>query len=62
LRALAQALSMIVAFPAEAWCGREALLDYSYRYAGVLGKLSFGEVYPIYRRTAIPSTNGLTGQ
>ncbi len=51
-RAVGQALLMSVAFPAVACRGGEALLDYSYRFAGVLGKMSFGEVFPLYRQAA----------
>ncbi len=57
VKALMQALSMSAAFPAIALRGRAARLDHIYRLAGVWGKLSFGEIYPIYRRTA-----GASGQ
>jgi len=58
LKALAQALTMAAAFPATVLRGGEAVLDYSYRFAGVLGKMSFGDVYPIYRRMAAAGKEG----
>lgn len=50
-KAVAQAVVLAARLPLAAWRGGEAFLDYSYRFAGVLGKMSFGEVMPIYRRS-----------
>jgi succinoglycan biosynthesis protein ExoM len=52
LKAVVQALAMAAAFPLTVLRGGEAVLDYSYRFAGILGKMSFGGIYPIYRRAA----------
>ena len=51
-KAVVQAVVLSARLPIEAWRGGDAFLDYSYRFAGVLGKMSFGEVFPIYRRAA----------
>lgn len=48
-KAAAQAMLLAAALPAHALRGRIALRDYSYVWAGVLGKMSFGGVHPIYR-------------
>jgi succinoglycan biosynthesis protein ExoM len=49
LKALVQ--SALLAFRAPAAClgGDAARADYLFRWAGVLGKLSFGEIYPLYQ-------------
>lgn len=52
LRAAAQALVLAARLPLCALGGRMALTDYSYLWAGVLGKLSFSDIYPIYRHAA----------
>jgi succinoglycan biosynthesis protein ExoM len=51
LKALAQAALLLAQFPIAAARGRRSFADYIYRWAGILGKLSFGETYPLYRRT-----------
>jgi succinoglycan biosynthesis protein ExoM len=50
LQAVAQGALLLAQLPLAAARGRESLADYGYRWAGVLGKLSFGEIYPLYRR------------
>ena len=50
LQAVAQGALLLTQLPLAAARGRESLADYGYRWAGVLGKLSFGEIYPLYRR------------
>lgn len=57
LKAAAQALLISAAFPVVALRGRAARLDHSYRLAGVWGKMSFGEIYPIYRRAVAGPAN-----
>ncbi|GLK81894.1 glycosyltransferase family 2 protein [Methylopila turkensis] len=48
-KAAVQAVLMALATPVAALRGREAWTDHGFRFAGVLGKLSFGRLYPIYR-------------
>ena len=48
-KAVVQAGLLAAAAPRVAFAGRAALTDYSYSWAGVLGKLSFGELYALYR-------------
>jgi succinoglycan biosynthesis protein ExoM len=50
LQAVAQGALLLAQLPLAAARGRESLADYGYRWAGILGKLSFGEIYPLYRR------------
>ncbi|GLK68838.1 glycosyltransferase family 2 protein [Hansschlegelia plantiphila] len=49
IKAAAQAVLLACAAPAYILRGRAARADYAFRWAGVLGKLSFGALYPIYR-------------
>ena len=49
---LVQAMLLAATFPLSALRGRTARLDHAYRLAGALGKLSFGAIYPLYRRYA----------
>lgn len=49
LRALVQAGLLALAAPAALLRGRQARLDYGFRWAGVLGKLKGGPLYPVYR-------------
>jgi succinoglycan biosynthesis protein ExoM len=49
-KAAAQAVALAAAAPLHACRGRNALLDHSYRFAGVLGKLSLGALYPLYHQ------------
>ncbi|MDR3494996.1 MAG: glycosyltransferase [Ancalomicrobiaceae bacterium] len=51
LRALVQTALLALVAPVAALKGRDARLDHAYRLAGALGKLSFGSIYPIYRRS-----------
>ncbi|HRK23429.1 MAG TPA: glycosyltransferase [Beijerinckiaceae bacterium] len=48
-KALVQAGLLSLKLPAAAWRGGASWLDHSYVWAGVLGKLSFGQIKPIYR-------------
>ena len=48
-RAVAQGVQLAAQLPVAIVKGGGALADYSYRWAGVLGKLSFGAIHPIYR-------------
>lgn len=50
LKALAQAGVLLAQLPLKAMRGGAVFVDYSYAVAGVLGKLSFGEIHPIYRK------------
>ncbi|KIZ47619.1 MULTISPECIES: glycosyltransferase family 2 protein [Rhodopseudomonas] len=50
LKALAQGLLLLAQAPRAAISGRKGFADYFYRWAGILGKLSFGGIYPLYRR------------
>ncbi len=49
-RALVQAGLLAVQLPLYLLRGRDAFIDYTYVWAGVLGKLSFGGISPHYRR------------
>lgn len=48
-KALVQAGLLVLQLPMAALRGRQALADYSYIWAGVLGKLSLRKIYPLYR-------------
>lgn len=56
-RAAAQGALLSLQAPLRALRGGSAWLDYSYVWAGVLGKLSLGGIYPLYQKTS-PSTQG----
>jgi succinoglycan biosynthesis protein ExoM len=49
LRALAQAAILAIRGPAYLFRDDPQRADYAFRWAGVLGKLSFGEIYPLYQ-------------
>lgn len=49
-KAVAQAGLLIALAPLRAAQGQAALTEHSYLLAGALGKMSFGEIMPIYRR------------
>jgi succinoglycan biosynthesis protein ExoM len=49
LKALIQGALLVVRAPASCLSGEAARADYAFRWAGVLGKLSFGEIYPLYQ-------------
>ncbi|MCC2095803.1 MAG: glycosyltransferase [Hyphomicrobiales bacterium] len=49
-RALVQGAIVILQWPLHLLRGREAAADHAYIWAGVRGKLSLREIYPIYRR------------
>ncbi|ALK10788.1 putative glycosyl transferase [Blastochloris viridis] len=51
-KAAVQALYLASVLPLRLWRGGEALDAYSCAWAGVLGKLAFGEIHPIYRAPA----------
>ena len=51
IKAAMQAAVLIALTPLCAWRGEDAFADHSYRFAGVLGKLSLGGIYPIYRES-----------
>ena len=51
-KAVLQALVLLAQAPAQIRRGREARLDYTYRWAGVLGKISIGEILPVYQIAA----------
>lgn len=55
LKALAQAGLMALSLPLRLWRGGAAYADYTYALAGVLGKLSFSPIYPIYRKAETPA-------
>lgn len=48
LKALVQAGLMLPLFVLRAMQGRAALLDHGYAFAGVMGKIAFGSIHPIY--------------
>ena len=48
-KALAQGALLSARAPAICLAGEAARADYIFRWAGVLGKLSFGEIYPLYQ-------------
>ena len=48
-RAGVQAALLALRAPAALTSGEPAWADYSFRWAGVLGKLSFGDIYPLYQ-------------
>jgi succinoglycan biosynthesis protein ExoM len=49
LKALVQGAWLVARAPASCLAGETARADYLFRWAGVLGKLSFGEIYPLYQ-------------
>jgi succinoglycan biosynthesis protein ExoM len=49
-KALVQAGLLTLGAPAALWNGADARTDYVFRWAGVLGKLSFGETHPLYQQ------------
>jgi succinoglycan biosynthesis protein ExoM len=49
-RACVQAALLTLGAPAAFWNGADARTDYVFRWAGVLGKLSFGETHPLYQQ------------
>jgi succinoglycan biosynthesis protein ExoM len=49
-KALVQAGLLTLGAPAAFWNGADARTDYVFRWAGVLGKLSFGETHPLYQQ------------
>lgn len=49
VKAAVQAGLLAASGPAQALRGSDARADYGFRWAGVLGKLSFGGLYPVYR-------------
>jgi succinoglycan biosynthesis protein ExoM len=51
IRAAFQAGWLLAQAPLLVGRGKAPWRDYSYRWAGVLGKLSIGELYPLYRKT-----------
>lgn len=48
-KALAQLGLLALRYPAARYKGGAALTDFGFRWAGVLGKLSLGRLYPVYR-------------
>ncbi|HRJ69987.1 MAG TPA: glycosyltransferase family 2 protein [Beijerinckiaceae bacterium] len=50
LKAIVQAALMLPLFAVRAAQGRAALLDHGFAFAGVLGKIAFGAIHPLYRR------------
>lgn len=48
-KAAVQAALLAGRAPACLFWGETARADYSFRWAGVLGKLSFGDIYPLYQ-------------
>lgn len=48
-KAALQAALLGASGPVQALRGRDARLDHGFRWAGVVGKLSFGGLYPVYR-------------
>lgn len=50
-KALVQAALLLPGLPLRLWRGGHGLADYSFVWAGVLGKLSGGAIHPLYRRT-----------
>jgi succinoglycan biosynthesis protein ExoM len=51
VKAALQFVALAVLAPIHARRGRDALIDYSCRLAGVLGKLSLGGYYSLYQKT-----------
>ncbi len=49
VKALAQAALLALRAPAHLTGGESVRADYLFRWAGVLGKLSFGEIHPLYQ-------------
>jgi succinoglycan biosynthesis protein ExoM len=49
-KAFIQAGLLTLGAPAALWNGGDARTDYVFRWAGVLGKLSFGETHPLYQQ------------
>ena len=50
-KAVAQGALLLAQLPIAAVSGRGGMADYGYRWAGIFGKLSFGRIYPLYRRS-----------
>jgi succinoglycan biosynthesis protein ExoM len=50
-KAAVQALVLLARWPLRAVQGRTALIEHSYVFAGVMGKLSRRDIYPLYRKT-----------
>ena len=50
LKAVAQMALLLAKSPALLTADAKRRADYGYRLAGILGKLSFGTIYPIYRQ------------
>lgn len=48
-KACIQAALLALRAPATLWSAEPARADYAFRWAGVLGKLSFGAIYPLYQ-------------
>jgi len=57
-KAALQAGALAAKAPLLALSDREARLDYGYRWAGVLGKLSLGAIHPIYHIASPPQRAG----
>ncbi len=49
-KALVQGILLLARLPSAVTDGDNGRADYGYRWAGILGKLSFGAIYPLYRR------------
>ncbi|MBB4198688.1 succinoglycan biosynthesis protein ExoM [Rhodoblastus sphagnicola] len=49
LKALVQGALLLAGGPKACFAGEARRADYLFRWAGVLGKLSFGEIYPLYQ-------------
>lgn len=49
-KAFIQAGLLTLGAPTALWNGGDARTDYVFRWAGVLGKLSFGETHPLYQQ------------
>jgi succinoglycan biosynthesis protein ExoM len=49
-KACVQAALLALGAPTALWNGADARTDYVFRWAGVLGKLSFGETHPLYQQ------------
>ena len=58
LKALVQGAVLLPRLPLRLISGGEGLKDYTYVWAGVLGKLSFGGIHPIYRSHDGPPRTG----
>lgn len=54
LKAAVQAALLLVTYPLALAGGEAEVADHGYKLAGALGKMSFGAIYPLYRKQPTP--------